>query len=418
MANQPVQSGGERGTAGVLRISNYRLAWPALVTAQMGRMMWIFASGYLIFKLTNSSFLTNMVSVTFAAPQFLLSVVSGTISDAYDRRWLLALSLLLMAVVTFTATALAFTGKASALSILGLSVIIGTLFTVNNVTRGTFTFDVVGSELLPSAMALDNIGLTVGFIMGPFLGGVLLDLAPGNPMRGATYSYLAIAVFYALGGVMLLFVRPTRTQAKKALGIRSGLSSTAEGLRVVRNSTPLIGIMGITVLFNFVFPPHRALIPVFGESVLHIGPTAQGILGAAQGIGSLIGAAYLATRGIIKRRALYYWVGACVVTGFLAVFAAQRAYPLAVVALIASGVGQSWFGTMQATLVLSSVQAEMRGRVMGILSMAIGVQTLGSLAVGLLSDSIGAPLALFLMAGTGTVSLLLWVYCFRQMRRL
>ena len=67
MVTQEKAARAPSGTVGVLRNSNYRLSWPALVTAQMGRMMWIFASGYLIFQMTGSGFLTQMVSVTFAA---------------------------------------------------------------------------------------------------------------------------------------------------------------------------------------------------------------------------------------------------------------------------------------------------------------------------------------------------------------
>ncbi len=406
----------QNSTVRVLKVQNYRLTWPAMFASAMGRMMWTFVSGYLIFQLTKSSLLTQMVAVAFSAPQFLLGVFSGTLADAYDRRKVMFWSLLLMSIATFITAILAFLGMATAWNILAFSAVFGVLFTLNNVTRRTFTFDVVGRDLLPSAMAMDNIGMTMGNILGPMIGGLLLDLAPGNPMRGAAWTFLAIGAAYAAATVLLFYVKPDWKQSKIPLSVGSALGNTTEGLKVVATSKVLIGILGVTVLFNLVYPPSRSLIPAF-QPVLNITATQLGILGAASGIGALVGATYLTTRGTIKRQSLYYWTGSALSCGLLAVFASTDNYGVALVSLVVGGIGQAWFGTMQATLVMLSVPDNMRGRVMGILSMAIGIQTLGSLVMGILAEALGPGPALLAMAVAGTISTFIWVSIFKEMRK-
>jgi hypothetical protein len=235
-------------------------------------------------------------------------------------------------------------------------------------------------------------------------------------MLGAAWTYLAIGASYAAATVLLFYVKPNWKQARTALGFSSALSNTGQGLKVVATSSVLIGIMGVTVLFNLVFPPSRSLIPVF-QPILDISNTQLGFLGAAGGIGALVGAGYLASRGSIRRQSIYYWSGSAISNGFLAVFAFTDNYYVALTALILGGIGQAWFGTMQATLVMLSVPDNMRGRVMGILSMAIGVQTVGSLIMGALAEAMGPGPALFWMAVVGTASTLIWVSIFKEMRK-
>ena len=417
MANQQVSRGEQGGTFRVLRIRNYRLIWPAMFASAAGRMMWAFVSSYLIFKLTGSAFLAQMVAVTFAAPQFLLGIFSGSLADAYDRRKLMLVSLILMGFLTLLTALLTISRLANPWIILGFSLAMGVLFTLNNITRRTFTFDVVGRQLLPNAMAMDNIAMTIGTIIGPMISGLLIDLAPGDPTTGAAFTYFAIAGAYVAASLLVLYVRPDWTQETTTLSASTALTNMGQGISVVAASSALVGVLGITVLFNIVYPPSRTMLPVFGD-ILHINATSLGLLGASQGVGALIGAFYLATRGTIKAQSTYYWVGSAIATGLLAVFAIADSFPVALIALTLGGIGQAWFGTMQATLVMLSVPDNMRGRVMGILSMAIGVQTLGALLLGTLAEVMGPGAALLWVSVICTTSTLIWAWLFKAMRKL
>jgi MFS family permease len=82
-----------------------------------------------------------------------------------------------------------------------------------------------------------------------------------------------------------------------------------------------------------------------------------------------------------------------VAPALLVALSASRWLPLCVGLLVAMGVAESGFATMQSTLVLLEAPERIRGAAMGILSACIGTQPLGTLAIGLLAASVGAPLA-------------------------
>ena len=80
--------------------------------------------------------------------------------------------------------------------------------------------------------------------------------------------------------------------------------------------------------------------------------------------------------------------------------------------------GGGFFGATQSTLVLTTVPNEMRGRAMGLLSMAIGALPVGTFVLGEVAEPLGAPLAVVLMASLGLVALILWVSTHNQVLRM
>ena len=85
-------------------------------------------------------------------------------------------------------------------------------------------------------------------------------------------------------------------------------------------------------------------------------------------------------------------------------FAASDSYGLSLPILIVMGLGTSGFGTMQATIVILVAREEMRGRSLGVMSLAIGASPLGALLVGGLASTLGPTEAIAVMGGVGIVS--------------
>ena len=135
---------------------------------------------------------------------------------------------------------------------------------------------------------------------------------------------------------------------------------------MVTGSRAIIGLFGVTLLFNLTYPSHQPLIPVFAEKVLDVGPTALGVLASAGGLGALTGLVFVASRRHVERKSTYYYGGTLIALAFLFVFAASTTYLLAFAALFLAGVGASGFLSMQSTLILLSTPDAIRGRVLGI----------------------------------------------------
>ena len=148
--------------------------------------------------------------------------------------------------------------------------------------------------------------------------------------------------------------------------------------------------------------PYAAMIPVLGRARYQVEPALIGLLSAVEGAGAFIGA--LAISLLVRPR----WYGPLFVGGSIVfmigvIFLSLAPfYWLAVAVLFGAGLGIAGFGSMQSTLILSLAPQELRGRLMGLLSVCIGCSPVGLVTLGLLSDWLGAPpLALLLMSGDG-----------------
>lgn len=402
----------------LLARSDYRRLWVDNLLWQMGRWMWMLVATYLVFRLTDSTFLTQVTGAALAFPQLATGAFSGAIADAFNRRTVLLANHVFNLGVAVLAAALVLTGLVAWWHVVVLSLVYGTFATMDQVTRGAFTVDLVGSALLPYAIALQGLAFTIGFVLGSLVGGVLLEVLPLPDGEEAAGPFLAIAGLCALGGLILQPLPSLHRGRSDALPTWSLLRLLGEGLRAVARNRAVIGVLGITCLFNLTFFTYMPLVPVFAQEVLHVNRTLMGLLGACQGIGAVVGTLFIATRPSIRRRSTYYIVGSVGALAFLQVFALSTVYPLSVAALIAAGAGTAGFATMQATLVLLSVPEEMRGRAMGLQNTAVGVLPLGMLALGALAQVTGPGNAVSYSAGVGFVLVLLWAWRAREMRAL
>lgn len=233
----------QRPVLRVLRDANYRLLWPAGWLWHMGRWVWMLVSGYLVLQLTDSTFLTQMVGVAYFAPMLLGGVLSGVIVDTFERRRILLVGHAGNVLVVLSAVGLVLSGRAAAWHILALTLAFGTFHALDNVARRTFVLDLVGRDLLAYALALESMGMTGAMMVGPLLGGLLLDLIPLEGAAVAAGPYIMIVGLYLAAAAVLFRLRPPpRTPVTVARD--SIVSATAEGLRAVAGSRALIGILG------------------------------------------------------------------------------------------------------------------------------------------------------------------------------
>ncbi len=420
---QSEPEGGYRAAKGslpvlqVLNDRNYRLFWPAGTGLQMGRWMWMLVSGYAVLLMTDSAFQTALVGVAFTAPMLFGGLLSGIVADAFNRRYIIMGVLVANALLASLAALLVFSGLIVQWHILAFSLLIGTSHALDQVARRTFVADLVARESLHSAFALDQMSHTVGVMLGPLLAGAILEIAPEAGFKNVGWSYLAVTFLYLGSLAFVAFIRPPRKQALVSVHIDSLFRVTTEGIRAMMGSRALIGVIGVTVVLNLTFPSHRTLIPVFTQDVLMVGPTAMGALGAAQGIGSIIGSSFIASRRNIRLKSRYYYTGAMIGMGFLTLFGLSTSYSLSFLMLVAAGVGMSGFGSMQATMVLLSIDERIRGRVMGVMSMFIGVMPLGTLMLGGLAEWLGPGRAVAVTAASGVLLTGVWSYFSREMRK-
>ena len=181
--------------------------------------------------------------------------------------------------------------------------------------------------------------------------------------------------------------------------------NVVEGLRYVRQEPMLQAVIYITIIMNFLLFPYMQMVPIVARDVLHVDPILMGFLQGGEGFGALVGSLWLASAATIRYHGRVFLVGSIVCVLALLLFSISRWYIVSFPTLFILGLGSAGFGTMQSTIVMLVAKEEMRGRALGVVSLAIGAGPLGSLTLGAMADAISPIFALRMFALLGMFAL-------------
>ena len=158
------------------------------------------------------------------------------------------------------------------------------------------------------------------------------------------------------------------------------------------------------------------MIPVIGESRLHLGPAEIGVLTSMDGPGALAGTSLIA---IVVRPSLYtriYASGAALLLAMVLAFGLSTHFSLSLGIMFVIGLGISGFAAMQSAILLTHTPSEKRPVLMGVLTLCIGAGPIGLLHIGLLAEWLGAPRAVAIAAMEGLVALAITVLVWPELR--
>jgi len=352
------------------------------------------AVGVFVYERTGSAFLVAMMTMLRLLPMGLFGAFLGAIAERIERRTSLLIVLVSMVLTSVTLATLAHLHALEVWHLAVASFINGVGWATDNPVRRVMIGEAVGSSQMSTAMSIDVGANNASRMIGPTIGGVLLATT------GIAGVFTLSVVLYAIA--VLVAWRIRYRNSFPSTGADSVLARIAEGLRLVRSDKRLIGTLTVTVIYNVFGWPFTSMVPVIGQDHLQLGPEGIGILSSMDGIGAFVGAVLMA---MLCRPAFYryaYVGGVLVYMVMLTVFALVPSPELAASALLFTGLGGAGFSIMQATLVYLSAPPEMRSRMLGVLSVCIGVGPVGFVALGWLADTIGAQWA---TAATGVTGL-------------
>ena len=202
------------------------------------------------------------------------------------------------------------------------------------------------------------------------------------------------------------------------IGGKNILANIIEGLSYIFRHQAILAVMVITVVINVMVLPFNYLLPIFARDILQVGSVGLGYLTGISGISAFIGSMILANLGNIRRPGFFFLVGSFGFGALLLAFASSTIYQLSLGILFVDGFCRAIFATFQGTILLHLTSEEMRGRVMGILSLCIGTIPLGILAFGALANVIGTPFVVGISAGLASVMVLMVFFVMPSLRRI
>jgi MFS family permease len=212
------------------------------------------------------------------------SVFAGPLIDRADRRTLLVFSQIGQAGASALLLAGALAGRPPlGLVYLGAALIAGLAgFALS--TRSALTPNLVPGELLPSALALNQVMWNTCLIVGPAVGGVVVASA------GLAWAYGADVISFSatIVAALLMAPRPPRADSGTATAGR-GWERITEGFRYLRGRRVLQSTF-VVDLIAMIFGMPRALFPVLAVVQFHRGPEVVGALFSAVAVGAVLGA--------------------------------------------------------------------------------------------------------------------------------
>lgn len=384
-----------------MRHRNFRLFFWGQLVSVIGIWMQSTALQWLVYSLTGSQASLGLVTFINFLPVLLFSLFMGVITDQFPRRTLLVFTQSWFMLLAGILALLTWLGIVQYWQILVLSFLLGIGNALDMPARQAFVVEMVDDDKrdVLNAVSLNSALFNLARIIGPAIAGVVVA-AFGEALAFGFNSLSYIAIIIPLLLMKLTpFPKPTARL--------SPIDRMKAGFRYIRGERSILGLVLLVALFSMVGFGALTLVPVFARDILQIGAAGFGRLLSSQGVGALLGAMVLIFFGdrIFKGRLLLF---SRIVLGPAIIGIALSRTPWISMGLMAV-IGFSFITqlTLTNTLIQILVPNELRGRVLSAYTWALGgFYPLGSLAIGLLGDQIGAPAAA-LFSGIGCMMLVL-----------
>lgn len=413
-----------------LRVRTYREYLGGSFLALIGRQAVTAAALWQVYQWTHSSTALGLVGLINVLPLLAFSLPAGALADRHDRRRLIALGTAIVALVNVALAALSFwhaavpdwavlRGANSALLHVAsiferhadpgslrfdnpalplVFLLLGIHATVRILiwpARSSITPLLVPAVALPNAITWNTSMFEIATVAGPAVGGMLTAVAE-VPAVYALGAALELAFLLALGRVRY-FQTPERTV------VRRTWRDVLAGGEFIWRKKIILGASSLD-LFAVLLGGATALLPIYADQILHVGPIGFGWLRAAPSLGAFAMAMWLAHRAPLRQPGLaLLWS----VVGFgvaIVVFGVSRWFWLSLVALFFSGAFDNISVVVRQSLVQLLTPDALRGRVTAVNQIFIGSSNeIGALRAGLMAALIG-PVAAVVWGGIGTIA--------------
>ena len=361
-----------------------------------------------VYDLTRDPMSLAYVGLAQFLPMLFLLLPAGDLIDRYDRKWILGLSWAVEAVCAGVLLWLSLAhGPVEAFY--GVLVAYGCARAFTGPALSSLLPQIVPRERLAAAIAANSMIVRASTISGPVIGGGLYALGGGE----LTYSLCLL--FFAAGVLMLSLVQVRYREDSKPLEATAWKRFTA-GIHFIRSRPIILGTISLD-LFAVLLGGVVALLPIYAQEVLHVGPAGLGALRSAMAMGEVGAGLYLSLRPFNRRVGRTMFIAVAVFGVANLVFALSSLFWLSFAALMVAGAADMVSVYIRGALVQFSTPDAMRGRVNAVNMLFIGSSNaLGEFRAGTSAAWLGVgPAAV--VGGLCTLGVVGgWMLAFRTLR--
>ena len=379
---------GRRTFASLRHHHNYRLFFFGQLTSVAGTWMQNIALAWVVVELAPHSrgLAVGLLTVCRFGPFTILGLFAGVVTDRFDNRRTIIVTQAVQMVFSTLLAAITILGHVQLWHVYVIAALTGTALVFDAPSRQNLTFQMVGKDELPNAVALNSSLFNTARIFGPALAGVLIA-AVGAGWCFAVNAVSFLAVLAALLAMRVSELYPLTGRRRPTIW-----RGTREGFRYARRNRTVAVTLSMMVVFASICFNFNILLPLLAKDTLDAGPRTFGIISAAFGAGALVGALSAAMLANARWRTMLLGAGGFGVCELL--IAPVHGTALAALLLFVCGVFfTSYTANSNAAIQLASPD-HLRGRVLGLYYYAWnGLAPLGAVVVGWFCDHGGTELA-------------------------
>jgi len=384
-----------------LLIRDYRLLWIASVLSSLAGQIRNVATLYQVYDISGSAFKLGLTGFLETLPFIVFGLFAGAVADAFNRKKMLVATISLQMLPNLLLGILTVTGATQVWHIYAFGLIAAFIEVFNWPARAALIPRLVPQNLLMNAMVVNTMILQTSFLVGPAIGGFLIDHG------GLATAYFSSTLLFVPAAIAILSVRASgEIEGERR---RVNFKSIVEGIEFIWIQRIILSLFLLdfaVVLVGF----YRPILPIFAADVFKTGASGLGLLYAAPSAGSIIGTTVLLMAGDVKRKGVLVIVAALFFAGGLALLGISQWFWMAVVAVALLGFADSVSVAIRRTVVQLLAPDGMLGRAASLITVfAQTTNGLGALLAGIAAEYMGAPNSLIL--GSALCFVMIFTIC-------
>lgn len=366
-----------------LRFPSFTLYATARACSVTATTMFQASVAWQVYAISGSAFDLGMLGLVRFFPHAALSLVGGVMADSYDRRRLLIAAQsvpMLCGAILAIAT---YTGAVSIPLIYGLVLAIALASAFEYPAGASLLPTLVPRSVFPKAVVISTSLTSLARVTGPAAGGLVIASS------GVAATYVGQAGLLAGSLLAIVFVRSRVAPSDSGVS----LQAVREGIAYVRRKHEVLGAMTLD-MFAVIFAGATALLPVYANEILEVGPRGYGLLASALEIGALVTAVAMVVLPPMERVGRTLILAVAVYGLATILFGISRSFPLSVAAYMLVGMADQVSVVARHTLIQLSTPDELRGRVSSVNMVFIGASNqLGAVEAGFVASLTSATFA-------------------------
>ena len=253
-----------------------RFFWARFLTAS-GMQIVSVAVGWQMWKVTGNAWLLGLIGLVQFLPALLLVLVTGLAADKLGRRRVMGSAICMMMLCALGILGLAITQNFDPVLVLSLLALFGVARAFHTPASSSLVVNVVPKADFPNAVGWITSSWQLASIAGPAAGGLLYGIS-------GPFAYSVAAVIFMLSAGLIFSLEKPKQEMETA---PTNWNTIIGGFRFIWKEKVVFGAISLD-LFAVLLGGAVALLPIYADEILNVGPWGLGMLRAAPGVGAIV----------------------------------------------------------------------------------------------------------------------------------